>query len=278
MDSLGSIYGTTEGLESAIRVLIDVTPDSLGGWTGWPARDGPAARGSLLTLIVALTATADTAEAEGPVPVQDSTTATEATGVGFANQPLPHSQSPHELTLSSWDGLEPTLALRALTEAGWDPVAWVVAGLDEAFQHTSVTTLAAPAAAASAATDPEAPSPRPRPGSPRPGLAARWKPTVPAGRLKSRIPASTPRPKAPAQPLALSESSLFSPQTATSSGQIWDQGRVFGLVVAGTAATSWLLSDRVRSSVRTNSVARLLSSRLPLFPTASRRTKTLSSG
>ena len=144
MDSLGTIYGTTKDLESAFRVLIDITPDSSPGGLAGLLESAQRPEDQLLNLIVALTASTDPAEAEGPVPAQDSITATEATGVGFANQPLPHSDNPHELSLSSWDGPEPTLAFRAVTEAGYDPVAWVVAGLDEAFQHASVTTLARP--------------------------------------------------------------------------------------------------------------------------------------
>ena len=225
MDSLGTIYGTTEGLESAIRVLIDVTPDSSAGGLAGLLETAQRPEDQLLTLIVALTASADPAEAEGPVPVQDSTTATEATGVGFANQPLPHSEIRTSFPLSSWDGPEPTLALRAVTEAGWDPVAWVVAGLDEAFQHASVTTLAAPAAAASAATDPETPDPAADPavieartGSPMDAAG----PSLPAQMMDS-IESAPAEP--PVQPLALSESSLFSPLAPAGSGEALEPGK-----------------------------------------------------
>ncbi len=63
-----------------------------------------------------------------------------------------------QLAENSWDGQEATSVAAEQNQAVWDPVAWVVAGLDEAFQHAKVTSFAAAADVATSA-GPEIPQP-----------------------------------------------------------------------------------------------------------------------
>ncbi len=277
MDSLGTIYSSTEGIESAVQVLLDVAPEfAAGGLTGLlETAQRPEER--LVSFIVALTASGESFDSEGPVPTQDLFPETAVAATGLANQPLPNPDHQDELSLSSWDAEEPTLTAREEIEAGRDPVAWVVAGLDEAFHHASVTSLAAPTAAAAAAIDPETSELVASAETSDAGADITVEAASRSRAAEAEETGENAAPESLVQPLVLPESSLVAPKLQTGSEEIWIRGKVFAFVMAGAAASGlgWLLSERMRPGSRLHSLARLLSSRLSPLRVTSRGTSTL---